>query len=158
VRHGRLEQHRRLHRSDLAASEPREGAPAGVIADGCWLGQVLRGTLRYVPVVALHAAVLRGDHRAGYRVPRRGKTVQEAVAVREGEMPLLAGNAGALGVHHALVQAECGGLAGLRDRDRTLDGQIPGMEEVEVAGIASKVLPIGEPCGFVLRSEASDRQ
>jgi len=128
VRHGRLEQHRRLDRSDLAASQPREGTPPGVVADGFRPRQVLRGTLRHVPVVALHPAVLGGDHRAGNRVPRRGKTFHEAVAVGEREMPLLARDAGALGVHHALVQAERRGLAGLRDLDRPLDGQIPGME------------------------------
>src|SRR6267378_319891 len=64
VRHRRLEQHRRLDRPDLAASEPCESAPPGIVADGFGFGQVLRGTLRYIPVVALHAAVLGREPRA----------------------------------------------------------------------------------------------
>src|SRR5260370_192569 len=150
VRHGRLEQPRRLDRSDLAAPQARERAPSRVLADGFRPRQILRGTLRYVPVVALHSAVFGGDHRARNRVPRGGKTFQEAVAVGEGEVPLLAGDAGAFGVHDALVQAERGGLASLRDLDRTLDGQIPGMEEGEVLRIARELLPVGEPCCLVL--------
>src|SRR5439155_8571185 len=117
-----------------------------------------RGTLRYVPVVALHLAVFGGDHRAGDRMPRRGKTVEEAVAVGESEMPLLAGDAGALGVHHALVQAERGGLAGLRDPDRPLNGQLPGIEDVEVRRLARQLLGVREPRALVFGSEARDRQ
>jgi hypothetical protein len=77
----RLEQHRRLAGGDLARAQARGGALGGVAAERTRLGDLRRHARAGIPVVALHQALLLGDHRAGEVMPRARIAGDEAEAV-----------------------------------------------------------------------------
>jgi len=154
----RLEQHRRLARADLARAEPRQCARAGVAAQRLSPCQLRRCPHRAVPVVALHAALVLGDHRQGERVARGRKTAHEAKAVGEHELRMLRRHRCPFRIADLGRQRKGRGLASARDADRFLGGERPGMVEVEIGHIACEQFGFGQAGAVIYRGVARNGQ
>jgi hypothetical protein len=108
------------------------GAGRGLGADRLGRGEVGRRARRVVPVVALHAGVVLGQHRAGQAVARRAARADEAERVAEHAHRRVAVERGALGVVDARIGARRV-LATLGERDGLLGLDRPRVPEVERA-------------------------
>src|SRR2546428_600373 len=91
-RRRRLEHPRRLAGRNLARAEARHRARAGVAPQRLRLGELRARAGGAEPVVALHQALVLGDHRARDPVPRAGIAADEAEAVCEDELRLVSGD------------------------------------------------------------------
>src|SRR5207302_4766450 len=91
-RRRRLEQHRRLAGRNLARAKARHRALAGIAPQRLRLGELRGRAGGAEPVVALHEALLLGDHRARDPVPRAGVAARETEAVCEDELRLVSGD------------------------------------------------------------------
>src|SRR5450756_2969881 len=80
----------------------------------------------------------------------------KAVGVGHHELVVLGRDPRPFGVDDARVQGERRSLAGARTLDRFIDGQIPGMEQVEVMDLARHQLGFGEAGTVVARGKARD--
>ena len=114
--------------------------------------------MRRVPVIALHAGRVLGDHAAADARFRGGESRFETEAVGEHEIGVVGGDGRAFGVGDAPVHRERRRLGAPRDLDRLFHREAPGMEEVEVRKRSAKqARRIGKPGGGVLRRVARDR-
>jgi hypothetical protein len=124
----RFEKHRRLAGRDLACTQPCRGALRGIAAERLGLGDLARHARSRIPVVALHEALLLGDHGAREVMTRPGKAASESKAIGKHELRLLRRNRGALGVLDDGRGGERRILAALGECDRFLGAQGPRME------------------------------
>src|SRR5688500_7694042 len=154
--HRRLEQYRRPARRDLARAQASERSLAGVAAERHGIGDLIGHAGGAVPVVALHAAFVLGNHRARQPMARARVAAAEAQAVGEHELRLLRRDRGAFGVADALRHGERRRLAAPREVDRLLGGQRPGMEKIELGRLARERLGVGQPGAIILRGMPRD--
>src|SRR5450759_4044931 len=89
---------------------------------------------------------------------RASLAAAETGAVAHRELALLAGYARAFGIHDPLVEPKGRALGRFRHAYGVLDAQVPGVEEIQIAGFRAQQLRLGKTAAFVTRGEARNRQ
>ena len=135
------EEHGVLAGLDVATAESGHGATARFGTNRGGVLQVRAVAAGRVPVVALHAVVVLGDHRTANRMPRAVGRAEKSVRIAVDVAGTLGGHLGAFGVNDALVEIQ-------RRRFR-FQGQFRGLGHIDGPGVVQ--IQIRQLAGHQLR-------